>query len=68
MDKIKKYIDGFLKKNKMNIRYGMSFKEGFSCVHAAEADPLETVVTVFEYGYAKGYRAALAEIRKGGTA
>jgi len=32
----------------------------------AEKDSINTVHTVFNYGYAKGYRAALAEMKKKG--
>lgn len=69
MQKIKKYIENFLKHNTMNGRYGMYYDEVVSCINAFEGNQPSTICTVFDYGYAKGYRAAMAEIKqKGGTA
>jgi len=68
MEKIKKYIENFLKHNTMNDRYGIYYDEVVSCINALERGKPSTICTVFDYGYAKGYRAALAEMKKGGTA
>lgn len=68
MEKIKKYIENFLKHNTMNIRYGMYYNEIVSCINALEESQPSTIYTIFDYGYAKGYRAALAEMKKKGGA
>lgn len=68
MEKIKKYIENFLKHNTMNIRYGMYYNEIVSCINALEESQPSTICTIFDYGYAKGYRAALAEMKKAGNA
>lgn len=72
MEKIKKYIDRFFKETKMNIRYSISLEE---CKAIAanirskdEFDGIFAVSDAFEFGYVKGYRAALAEMKKGGAA
>ncbi len=72
MEKIKKYIERFFKSTKMNIRYSISLEE---CKAIAESirskdefDGLFAVGDAFEFGYVKGYRAAKAEMKKGGAA
>lgn len=64
MESIKKYIMRFLKHNTMNNRYGMYFHEVVSCMDSFNEEPAGTIGTIFSYGYAKGYRAALAEMKK----
>lgn len=73
MESIKKYVERFFKSTKKNSEYGMSFselehgiKEVFSTTDANGAFKL--ITTLFDFGYAKGYRAAMAEIKKGGAA
>lgn len=68
MEKIKKYIENFLKHNTMNDRYGIYCGEMVSCINAFDGKPAETVITIFDYGYAKGYRAAMAEMKKASNA
>lgn len=68
MEKIKKYIENFLKRNTMNDRYGIYYDEVVSCINSLEGNQPSTICTVFDYGYAKGYRAALAEMKKKGGA
>ena len=68
MEKIKKYIENFLKHNTMNIRYGMYYNEIVSCINALEESQPSTICTIFDYGYAKGYRAAMAEMKKASNA
>lgn len=72
MDKIKKYVERFFSSTKKNPEYGMSFSEmehGMVEVYSvADANGAFNVITTFfSFGYAKGYRAAMAEIRKGGV-
>ncbi len=62
MDKIKKYIDSFFKGKEINCRYSMSQTEVFTINNALKKKRFETIVNTFEYGYAKGYRAAMAEM------
>lgn len=68
MEKIKKYIENFLKHYTMNDRYGIYYGEVVSCINSLEGSQPSTICTVFDYGYAKGYRAALAEMKKKGGA
>lgn len=67
MQRIRNYIDRFLKSNKINYRYCIYFGEVCSCIKAFAEKPVDTICTVFEYGYVKGYRAAMAEMKKGGV-
>lgn len=67
MEKIRNYIDRFLKSNKMNDRYCIYLSEVCSFIKAFAEKPADTICTVFDYGYVKGYRAAKAEMKKGGT-
>lgn len=67
MQKIKKYVENFFKTNKENTRYGMYVDEMMVCEDAMKIDPFDTIITLFNYGYAKGYRAALAEMKKRGA-
>lgn len=72
MDKMKQYVERFFSTTKKNSKYGMSFsemehgmKEVFSATDANRA--FKVITTLFDFGYAKGYRAAMAEIKKGGA-
>lgn len=72
MEKIRKYVERFMKSKKQDTHYGLSFNEskaGMNAViSAADANgAFEIIATFFDFGYAKGYRAALAEMKKGGT-
>ena len=62
MKKIKKYVENFFKTNSGNARYQM-----YACKDVMKINPFDTINTLFQYGYAKGYRAALAEMKKGGA-
>ena len=66
MDKIKKYVEDFFKTNKGNSRYQLYTSEMEACKEAMKVDPFRTICTLFNYGYAKGYRAAVSEMEKGG--
>lgn len=68
MESIKKYIERFTKRNQYNHRYCMYFREVILCSEAFKKKPMETISTIFAYGYAKGYRAAMAEMKKKGGA
>lgn len=73
MESIKKYVERFFKSAKKNPEYGMSFSEmehGMEEIfRATDANgAFEIITTFFNFGYAKGYRAALSEIKKGGVA
>lgn len=71
MEKIKKYIVRFLKSKPIRQGYDMSCKEWITLVDLAicsTSDAVDAIGTTFNFGYAKGYRAAMAEIKKGGTA
>lgn len=71
MESIKKYVDRFFSKTKKNSKYGMSFSEmehGMEEVFSATGanGAFKIITTLFDFGYAKGYRAAIAEMKKGG--
>lgn len=73
MEKIKSYIDRFFSKTKKNKEYAMKSDELFifmdEIVNARDADgAFNTIRTLFNFGYVKGYRAAQAQMRKGGVA
>ena len=71
MDKIKKYVERFFKTTKRNIRYSVSLGECKQVVDAVrnvdEFDGIFVLGEFFEFGYAKGYRATMAEMKKGGA-
>lgn len=67
MNKIKKYVENFFKKNSGNARYQMHANEMEACRNAIIYNPFDAINTLFCYGYAKGYRAAVAEMKKGGA-
>lgn len=67
MDKIKKYVDRFIATVKVNDKYDMSATELLALAkRAIGGDALNTASITFNFGYAKGYRAAMAEIKKKG--
>ena len=69
MDKIKKYVDRFIGTAKVSDKYDMSVGELRTLTeYAIGGDTLETVSITFSFGFAKGYRAAMAEMKKGGVA
>lgn len=69
MESIKKYVERFFKSTKKNSEYGMSFSE-LKCgmnevICAIDANGAFSIIsTFFDFGYAKGYRAALSEMKK----
>lgn len=65
MDKIKRYVDQFIKKVKVNNRYDMNTMEWTELVNS-EQSRYDVISTTFHFGYARGYRAAMAEMKKGG--
>lgn len=67
MESIKKYIEKFFSSHKKNLRYDMNLHEIFLLEEFASENINAAFSTTFDYGYAKGYRAALAEIKKGGA-
>ena len=73
MEKIKKYVERFFKGKKQDINYEMSFNESKAGINAvissADANSaFDVITTFFNFSYAKGYRAAMAEMKKGGAA
>lgn len=68
IERIRRYVER--ETIRWNNRYGMNMIEGLELSRAAyEAEdlPLEIIVLAFNYGRAKGYRAAKAEGRKSDT-
>lgn len=67
MDKIEKYIIRFFKTTKMQDKYDMSVSIWKILSERAKIDPMDATGTSFLYGYVKGYRSAVAEMKKGGV-
>ena len=72
MEKIKKYVEKFFKGGKCNPHYGMKYNEMTDVMNKIissgdASSSLPIICTLFNYGYAKGYRAALSEMKKGGA-
>lgn len=44
--------------------YQMSMPEMLNLAHSAAKDPIEIISLAFNYGKAKGYRAAKAEVKR----
>ncbi len=72
MEKIKKYVERFFQNQGKNSRYEMSFDEieqgmeEIFCIKDANG-AFYIITTFFNFGYAKGYRAAMAKMKKGGA-
>lgn len=65
--KIEKYVDRFITKTEVNDKYDMSAFELRSLAERARCEePLKMISLTFSYGYVKGYRSALDEMKKGG--
>ena len=73
MQKIRDYIDRFILKTRKNRNYTMRSDELFVFMNEImnSREPNGAFVaagTLFDFGYAKGYRAALAEMKKSSNA
>ena len=68
MEKIKKYVERFFKNNAKNRNYALSTGEVIAFANELQDTNklFYTILALFNYGYAKGYRAALAEMKKKG--
>ncbi len=68
MQRIKQYTENFFKGKQKNRRYVMSIDDILSflvVVQGADVNKLFYAgITLFDYGYAKGFRACQAESRK----
>lgn len=65
MEKIKRYVDRFIEKVTVNDRYDMSALELETLAQGASSgDVLNTISITFNFGYIKGYKAAMAEMKK----
>lgn len=67
MEKIKKYVERFMQGTRMNDHYSMRAVEWFDLAMEARSGNADAISTTFNFGYAKGYRAAMAEMKKGGA-
>lgn len=61
IEKIRRYID---RTGAKRAGYDMDFKEAVEMARMAANAPIDTIVMAFNYGRAKGYRAANAEARR----
>lgn len=72
MEKITKYIDNFFSRRKKNARYSMNFNECMAFMDEfftkGNEDVFHLICNLFNFGYVRGYKAAMAEMRKGGAA
>lgn len=73
MEKIRKYVEKFFNGSKCNPHYRIKATEMIDVMNeiilSGDANSsLLIICTLFDYGYAKGYRAAIAEMKKGGAA
>lgn len=68
MDKIKKYVERFFKSEEKNRNYSLSTEdmiEFFKEIQSADGNGLfHAILTIFNYGYVKGYRSCKAEQKK----
>ncbi len=68
MQKIKDYLNRFFKTKEMSRAYQLSSSEitdVFKELHGADGNKyFDVICTLFNYGYAKGYRACKAEQKK----
>lgn len=62
IEKMKRYIERTKMGNAMT--YQMSIPEMLNLAHSAAEVPTEIVCLAFNYGRAKGYRAAKAEVKR----
>lgn len=63
MDKIKRYVDRFIQKVTVNDRYDMKTMEWIALANS-DQNRYDVIGTTFNFGYARGYRAAIAEMKK----
>ena len=69
IEKMQRYIAKIKKPFNGNRRYDMNIQEAFALAEKAKNNDsdfptFDTVCLAFEYGRAKGYRAAKAEVRR----
>lgn len=68
MDKIKKYVERFFKSKSEDRNYSLTTGDVFALfkeIQSADGNGLfDAIVSLFQYGYAKGYRACKAEMKK----
>lgn len=65
IEKMQRYIERTKMKEKSPTSYAMNYSEAAELAHKARGSnlPIEVISLAFEYGKAKGYRAAKAEVR-----
>ncbi len=61
IEKMQKYIERTKMEN--GHLYQMNMREMLDLAHTAAETPIDVVCLAFEYGKAKGYRAAKAEVK-----
>lgn len=64
MERIKKYVDRFLKNSKIKREYDMKTGTLIEIVNNFQCDPCGITLLLFRYGYAKGYRACQSEQKR----
>ena len=67
IEKMKRYIERTNMGAKNSFQYAMNIREAFELAHMAHAGDtlsVEAISMAFDYGRAKGYRAAKAEVKQ----
>ena len=67
MEAIKKYIHRFFNKKEILNGYDMKVEEWRTLSEKAKESPVDAIIMSFLFGYAKGHRAARAEMKKRGA-
>lgn len=63
IEKVKRYIDRTNIPREISVRYDVHM-EDLLAILRSKKHPIEAIYLVFEYGKARGYRAAKAEVRR----
>lgn len=64
IEKMKRYIERTGMREDNHNRYAINVREVFALTHTGMDRPIDAIDLAFEYGKAKGYRAAKAEVRR----
>lgn len=68
MEAIKKYVNRFFDKVEIQKGYDIKAEDWRTLSEKAKESPVDATIMSFLFGYAKGYRASRAEMKKKGGA
>lgn len=63
-ENIKRYMAKTKISRESRSRYSMNIEEAFAFRRASEENPMDAILLAFDYGLAKGYRAAKSEVTR----